>query len=131
MKLLAAPTTVFVIRRLLSYRRHNPCPNLEANIIRQERQHSILVHPTRSGVFMHLHRYTESKCGSWIEHKPQILSCTNVACERNLNVTYLVACLPPRTVEEGDIAALFLEDLGLALSPKKRPDQPGLQRGQR
>ena len=32
-KLRAAPTTVLVIRRLLSYRRHNPCPNLKTPIL--------------------------------------------------------------------------------------------------
>ena len=45
---------------------------------------------------------------------------------------HIFGSVPAATkVEEGDIAALFFEDLGLALSPKKRPDQPGLQRGQR
>ena len=55
--------------------------------------------------------------------KPQISSATNAACISNSNVTYLVSCWPPWTVEEGDIASFFVKDLGLALAPEMCPDQ--------
>ena len=55
--------------------------------------------------------------------KLQISSATNAACISNSNVTYLVSCWPPWTVEEGNIASLFVKGLGLAQAPKMCPDQ--------
>ena len=55
--------------------------------------------------------------------KAQVSSATNTACISNSNVTYLVSCWPPWTVEEGDIASFFVKDLGLALAPEMCPDQ--------
>ena len=56
--------------------------------------------------------------------KPQISSATNAACNSNSNVTYLVSCRPPWTVEEGDVSSFFFgKDLELALAPKMCPDQ--------
>ena len=55
--------------------------------------------------------------------KPQILSATTAACNSNSNVTFLVSCWPPWTVEEGDPAIFVVKDLGLSLAPKMCPDQ--------
>ena len=49
----------------------------------------------------------ELRAGSSI--KPQISSATKAACVSNSNVTYLVSCRPPWTVEHGDIAIFFCQ----------------------
>ena len=40
------------------------------------------------------------------------------------NVTYFVSYWPPWTVEEGDVATFFVQDLGLALAAKTCPHRP-------
>ena len=45
----------------------------------------------------------------------EILPPTNAACNRYSKVIYLVSYWPPWTVEELDIAAVFVQHLGLAL----------------
>ena len=40
------------------------------------------------------------------------------------------SCWPPWTVEEGDVASLFVKDLGLALAPNMSRPITDLQRGQ-
>ena len=52
----------------------------------------------------HIYTYLV-RAGSSI--KPQISSATKTACNNNSNVTYLVSCWPPWTVEEGDLASFF------------------------
>ena len=54
---------------------------------------------------------------------PQIVSATNTACNSHSNVTYLVSYWPSWTAEEGDIAVLLVQSLGLALAAKIYPDQ--------
>ena len=45
----------------------------------------------------------------------QILCPTNAACNIYSNVTYVASYWPPWTVEEGDLASFFVQDLGLGL----------------
>ena len=55
--------------------------------------------------------------------KIQTLSATNAACKSNSNLTHLESCWLPGAVEAGDIASVFVKDLGLALPPTMCPEQ--------
>ena len=51
----------------------------------------------------------------------EIFSPTNTACTIYSNVTYFVLHRPPWTMEEGDMASFFVQDLELALVAKTCP----------
>ena len=60
------------------------------------------------GIIQTCYRRTIVSCMSWCKHKLPSSSATNIACNSNSNVTYLVSCWRPWTVIAGDIDSFFL-----------------------